>query len=155
MTVAIGSLIDLELINQVIDDAVMSWPVSERNKRLSVPVLRYDQQDFRQYRFLLYKDVGRVVGVAAWDAENMLVTVNGCGHLLHGLYIAPSYQGRGYGRRLMEEVFLASEMLGADGLLVKAQKVAVGFFRHCGLTVLPAQDSTDYPYMFWYQRGHI
>ena len=84
MTVAIGSLIDLELINQVIDDAVMSWPVSERNKRLSVPVLRYDQQDFRQYRFLLYKDLGRVVGVAAWDAENMLVTVNGRGHLLHG-----------------------------------------------------------------------
>ena len=46
-------------------------------------------------------------------------------------------------------------MLGADGLLVKAQKAAVGFFRHCGLTVLPVQDSTDYPYMFWYQRGHI
>ena len=65
MTVAIGTLIDLELINQVIDDAVMSWPLSERNKRLSVPVLRYDQQDFRQYRFLLYKDAGRDVGVAA------------------------------------------------------------------------------------------
>ena len=155
MTVAIGTLIDLELINQLIDDAVMSWPLSERNKRLSVSVLSYDQQDFRQYRFLLYKDAGRVVGVAAWDAENMMVTANGCGHLLHGLYIAPSYQGRGYGRCLMEEVFLASQMLGADGLLVKAQKVAVGFFKHCGLTALPTQSSTDYPHLLWYQRGHI
>ena len=112
MTVAIGTLIDLELINQVINGAVMSWPLSERNKRLSVSVLSYDQQDFRQYRFLLYKDASRVVGVAAWDAENMVVTANGCGHLLHGLYIAPSYQGRGYGRCLMEEVFFGLSNVG-------------------------------------------
>ena len=68
MNVAIGTLLDLELINQVIDDAVMSWPLSERNKRLTAPILSYDQQDFRQYRFLLFKDAGRVVGVASWDA---------------------------------------------------------------------------------------
>ena len=152
MTITLGTLVDLESINQVIDDAVMTWPLSERNKRLTVPILSYDQQDFRQFRFLLYKDGGRLIGVAAWDAENMLVTTNGRGHLLHGLYVAPSHQRRGYGQRLMEEAFMASEMLGADGLIVKAQRIALGFFQHCGLKVLPVQDSTDYPYLLWYQR---
>lgn len=155
MIIVKGALEDLDTINQVIDDAVMSWPLSERNKRLSVPILRYDQQDFKEYRFLLGKDAGHVVGVAAWNAQTLLSTPSGNGHLLHGLYIASAYQGRGFGTLMMRKVLLLSEMKGADGLLVKAQRPSVTFFEHLGMGLLRAENPNDYPYQFWAQKGSI
>ena len=155
MIIVKGALEDLDLINQVIDDAVMSWPLSERNKRLSVPILSYDQQDFTEYRFILGKEAGQVVGAAAWNAQTLLSTPSGNGYLLHGLYIASAYQGRGFGTVMLRNVLLLSQMQGADGLLVKAQRPAVKFFEHCGMVLLPAENPNDYPYQFWAQKGSI
>jgi len=171
MSIATGKKTDLDCINNVVAAAVMSWPMPERIKRLSVPVLSYDSEDFKHYRFVVYRQGGEikggevkggevkggevkggeVKGVAAWNPEAPLVTELGTGRLLHGLYISPDCQGRGYGRDLMAAVLSEAMTLGAEGLVIKAERPSIGFFEHCGLQPLSATGATDYPYQFWYQ----
>jgi len=171
MSIATGKKTDLDCINNVVAAAVMSWPMPERIKRLSVPVLSYDSEDFKHYRFVVYRQGGEikggevkggevkggevkggeVQGVAAWNPEAPLVTELGTGRLLHGLYISPDCQGRGYGRDLMAAVLSEAMTLGAEGLVIKAERPSIGFFEHCGLQPLSATGATDYPYQFWYQ----
>jgi GNAT superfamily N-acetyltransferase len=151
MSICKGEKPDLMRINQIITEAAMAWPMGERIKRLSVPVLCYDSEDFKHYQFALYKEDNLIVAVAAWNAEMPVVTPRGTGRLLHGLYVAPSCQGNGYGQLLMAHVAAEAKVLGANGLLVKAERPAIKFFEHCGLQLLPANGPTDYPYQFWYQ----
>ncbi|MDA9918980.1 GNAT family N-acetyltransferase [Porticoccaceae bacterium] len=151
MSIATGKKTDLDCINNVVAAAVMSWPMPERIKRLSVPVLSYDSEDFKHYRFVVYRQGGEIKGVAAWNPEAPLVTELGTGRLLHGLYISPDCQGRGYGRDLMAAVLCEAMTLGAEGLVIKAERPSIGFFEHCGLQPLSATGATDYPYQFWYQ----
>jgi len=161
MSIATGKKTDLDCINNVVAAAVMSWPMPERIKRLSVPVLSYDSEDFKHYRFVVYRQGGEIKGgevkggeikgVAAWNPEAPLVTELGTGRLLHGLYISPDCQGRGYGRDLMAAVLSEAMTLGAEGLVIKAERPSIGFFEHCGLQPLSATGATDYPYQFWYQ----
>ena len=151
MTIGTGNKTDLDCINKVVTAAVMSWPMPERIKRLSVPVLSYDNEDFKHYRFAVYKDADQIQGVAAWNPEAAVATEFGAGRLLHGLYISPDFQCRGQGRALMAAVLIEAVALGADGLVVKAERPSIGFFEQCGLRPLPAAGPTDYPYQFWYQ----
>ncbi len=152
MSIVKGKKTDLDCINQVITAAVKSWPMPERIKRLSVPVLSYDNEDFKYYRFAVYKEAEQIQGVAAWNPEAPVLTELGTGRLLHGLYISPEAQGRGYGQALMTAVLSEAEAQGADGLVVKAERPSIGFFEHSGLQPLAAAGPTDYPYQFWYQR---
>lgn len=151
MSICTAKHTDLAQINQLIAQAVMAWPMPERIKRLSVPVLSYDSEDFKHYQFLLLKEVDLIVGVAVWNAKTSVMTARGTGRLLHGLYIAPAFQGRGYGQQLMGQIFAEAGALGVDGVLVKAERPALGFFKHCALQSLPASNDTDYPYQFWHQ----
>jgi GNAT superfamily N-acetyltransferase len=153
MSIGTGYTTDLDCINHVVAAAIMSWPMPERVKRLSVPVLSYDSEDFKHYRFAVYRDADQIQGVAAWNSEEPIATKLGAGRLLHGLYIYPDFQGRGLGRTLMAAVLAEAVALGADGLVVKAERPSIGFFEQCGLQPLPAAGPTDYPYQFWYQRG--
>lgn len=151
MTICTGQHTDLAEINQVIAQAVRAWPMPERIKRLSVPVLCYDSEDFKHYDFVLCKETDLILGVAAWNPKISVMTARGAGLLLHGLYIAPAFQGRGYGQQLMAQIFAEAGDLGVDGVLVKAERPAIGFFKYCGLQSLPASNATDYPYQFWHQ----
>jgi GNAT superfamily N-acetyltransferase len=151
MSIHVAKRSDLVCINEVIAEAVMAWPMAERLKRLSVPVLCYDCEDFNHYQFILYKDQGATVGIGAWNAQVTVVTARGDGRLLHGLYILPAYQGMGFGQRLMEQILTEAMAIGADGLQIKAERPAITFFEHCGLHALSAGSPTDYPYQFWYQ----
>ena len=151
MSIDIGKITDLHCINKVVTAAVMSWPMPERIRRLSVPVLSYDSEDFKHYRFALYRDSGEIRGVAAWNAQAPMLTEFGIGRLLHGLYISPGSQGRGHGQTLTAAVLSEAVALGADGLVVKAERPSIGFFEHCGLQSLSALGPTDYPYQYLYQ----
>jgi GNAT superfamily N-acetyltransferase len=153
MSIGTGYTSDLDCINHVVAAAIMSWPMPERIKRLSVPVLSYDSEDFKHYRFAVYRDADQIQGVAAWNSEEPIATKLGAGRLLHGLYIYPDFQGRGLGRTLMAAVLAEAVALGADGLVVKAERPSIGFFEQCGLQPLPAAGPTDYPYQFWYELG--
>lgn len=151
MTIIRGKISDLPEINLVIAQAVMAWPMPERIKRLSVPVLCYDSEDFKHYQFMLYQQGDSSAGVVVWNAQTLVKTAKGQGYLMHGLYVAPNCQGRGIGRQLMQQVFSRAADAGADGVLVKAERAALGFFEQCGLEPLPAISQTDYPYQFWHK----
>ncbi len=137
---------DLKVINDVITTAVLAWPLPDRMKRLSLPLLRYDEVDLYHFEVVGAYALGSTVrprdlfGVAIWDQET-----------LHGLYVRPEAQGNGVGRALLDEVAARARMAGVARLLVKAERVSAGYFRRQGLT--PAGSDTPYPYAFYLNTG--
>ena len=56
----------------------------------------------------------------------------------------------GIGRRLIGAAIRAARQGNFDGMLVKANPDARGFFSAMGLEPLPTEDARrDYPYRFW------
>ena len=151
MTIQTASVSDQSAINRVITDAVMAWPMTERAKRLIIPVLCYNADDLTFFQTIVWRDNHEIVAVAAWDTTSRLILNKGRANLLHGLFVTPTAQGSGIGQILMAEVAkrLAQADPLLDGLLIKAERVSVGFFEHCGLERIPAQVAEDYPYQFW------
>ena len=143
---------DLDDVNAVIEAAVMHWDLPERVKRLSLPLLQYDRYDMDAYtvRVVEMPD-GRLAGVAAWTEADPLDLPPGTrGLLLHGIYLLPALQRQGVGSLLFAEARKAAGRLGANGLLVKAQAGAEGFFVRQGMTKLPVVDpDRDYPRRYW------
>lgn len=147
---------DLAAINAVVERALMSWDLSDRVKRLSLPAYRYDRHDFEALGFRVAVDAAdRVVGVAAWDTGHTSGPPGagpgvGNGVLLHGLYVDPHWHGRGVGSRLFAAVVDHAREGGHNGLLVRAQSGARGFFEHMGMRPLPATDEErDYAHRYW------
>ena len=143
---------DLQKINDVIGRAVMRWSLAERVKRLALPSYHYRSQDLDHLRILVAEDeAGGLAGVAAWEPAAPRDCPPGRrGLLLHGLYVDPDRQGRGVGTRLLGEAAAAAREDGYDGLLVKAQADASGFFQTRGLERLLAGDSArSYANRFW------
>ena len=143
---------DLDQINALIGRAVMTWALPERVKRLALPVYHYDRQDLEHLRILVAEEgASALAGVAAWEpAEARDCPPGRRWLLLHGLYVDPDRQGLGLGSRLLAAAADAAREQGCDGLLVKAQADAVGFFRARGLEPLACEDpDRDYPNRFW------
>jgi GNAT superfamily N-acetyltransferase len=65
----------------------------------------------------------------------------------------PAWQGCGIGWRLIQEVAKLARALPVDGVLVKAERIAVSYFESRGLLVVAATDRQDYPYQFWLGLG--
>lgn len=143
---------DLAVINRVVEDAVLTWKLPERVKRLALPSYRYHAYDLHHQHMLVadLPDVG-IVGVAALEEADPRDLPNPhTGLLLHGLYVHPAWQGRGIGTRLIETAFAICRETGHDGLLVKAQPDAAGFFQSRGMQRLAVKDpDRDYPYRYW------
>lgn len=143
---------DLAALNGVIERAVMTWRMAERVKRLSLPSYRYQAHDLDHLHLVVAEDTSHaIVGVAAWEPATPRDLPNGQrGLLLHGLYVDPEHQYRGIGSALLDAAIMATREAGFDGLLVKAQADARGFFARRGLQHLPVEDpARDYPYRFW------
>lgn len=143
-----ATLADLAKINQVIQSAVMNWPMAHRVKRLSVPVLQYRDTDLDFYEVLVATFRDEVVGVGVWDAHPGQSLPNGQGGLFHGLYVLPLIQGQGVGEALMEAVFSDARSRQTNGLLIKAQRVSRNFFEHHQMQALAANDK-EYPWQYW------
>jgi len=139
---------DLPAINRLIERAVMNWPMAKRVKRLTVPVLQYDESDLAFFELHVATIRDEIVGVAAWDATATQNLPNGQGGLFHGLYVLPLIQGQGVGEKLMEAVFEDARVRQVNGLLIKAQRVSRGYFAHQGIPALAANDG-EYPWLYW------
>jgi GNAT superfamily N-acetyltransferase len=145
---------DLPAINAVVEAAMMTWDLPERVKRLALPSYRYSGADRRQFGFALARDPvdDTIIGVAAWEPADR----NDCppgrtGMLLHGLYVDPRQTRRGLGRRLVQSALAASTEQRLDGLLVKAQRDARGFFERLGFQQLePVDGGRNYGLRNWY-----
>ncbi len=147
-----GSIRDLEAVNAVIAGAISRWNLPERVKRLSLPLYQYHRHDLDFLELIVAEDnQGHIVGVAGFErADPKETPPDRTALLLHGIYVASHRQHGGIGTRLFRAVEQAARARGFDGVLVKAQSGAEGFFRALGLITLPVRDEQrDYPYRFW------
>lgn len=141
-------------INAIIDSCVMQWDLPERVKRLSLSSYRYSACDLEHFEIVLAEVFGgEIAGVAAWQpAAASDLPGDKTGMLLHGLYVAPRYQHHGIGSLLVYAALDAVRTHGMDGLLVKAQTGAIGFFESREFIKLPIQNAErDYPHRWWRQ----
>ena len=147
-----AQLADLDDINRVIEAAVMSWDLAERVKRLSLFSYRYTEVDFDHLEMVVADhETQGVIGVAAWEtAEDKDAPPGKAALLLHGIYVTPSMHGQGLGQRLFRFAENAVQQHQVQGLLVKAQAGANGFFVAQGMQRLADEDSSSrYANRFW------
>jgi predicted N-acetyltransferase YhbS len=143
---------DLNAINAIIESCVMSWNLPERVKRLSLSSYRYGPYDLYHFDLVLAEITGgEIAGVAAWEpATPSDLPKDTTGMLLHGLYVAPPRQNQGIGRRLIDSALEAVRKQGMNGLLVKAQADAIGYFQSQDFASLTIENpKQDYPYRWW------
>ena len=143
---------DLDAINHCIADAIDSWDLPTRVKRLSLPLYRYHDTDLAHLQLIVAETTSAgIVGVAAW--ETAIPRDAPQGHsalLLHGIYITPSHQRSGLGSYLLKSVEEPANSLCRDGILVRAQAGATGFFaRHGYEKLTPTDPERDYPFRYW------
>jgi predicted N-acetyltransferase YhbS len=143
---------DLDAINHVIEAAVMTWNLPERVKRLSLPGYRYTPLDLEHFEFAVAEDTKKnIIGVTAWEQASANDTPAGkTALLLHGIYVAPAYHRQGVGQALFRQAEAAARQQGFDGILVRAQEDACGFFITLGMHRLAVEDhSRHYVNRFW------
>ncbi len=157
LTLNINDANSLTAINRVVETAVGAWPLPERVRRLALPVLCYSDIDGLEFEFLGFEAAGAVVGVAAWEVT---VTSRGPqgepGALLHGLYVHPQWQRQGVGQTLQREMGSRAAAAGAQGILLRAERVSVSYFERCGFQRVTAKPRGEagYPYLFWKPLRH-
>lgn len=141
---------DLSGINRVIAAAISAWTVSDRVKRLALPLYHYELADLEDLQIEKAVDtLCTIVGVIAWGPAGPEDTLGRDGEaVLHGLYVTPAHQGRGVGTALLEQARKQAERCGYRGFIIKASKDAVRFFEHLGCT-REEHAPNQYPYLFW------
>jgi GNAT superfamily N-acetyltransferase len=143
---------DLDGLNAVVTACIMRWDLPERVKRLTLNSYLYHSHDLDHLDILLaVTEEAKIVGVAAFEPAAPADLPKGqCGLSLHGLYVEPNYQHHGVGGRLVGAVLEQVRVRHLNGLLVKAQSGAVGFFLQQGFKHLPVEDpDRDYPHRYW------
>ncbi|MEQ8484432.1 MAG: GNAT family N-acetyltransferase [Pseudomonadales bacterium] len=144
--------VELATVNDIVTAAVLAWPMAERLKRIALNVLTYDALDMREFEVLLAEDSGAPAAVAVWDPATAITGSGARGALLHGLYVRPQAQRQGLGALLQRQVAHRAATHGYHGLVVKAERVSVSYFEHCGYARLDQSNpfGIDYPYLFWH-----
>jgi N-acetylglutamate synthase-like GNAT family acetyltransferase len=152
MNIRPARLEDLDAINRVIESAVMTWNLPERVKRLSLSSYRYNEMDFKHLDMIVAEDTSQnIIGVAAWEeADKKDLPEGKSGLLLHGIYVDPRHHHRGTGKQLLRYAEQAAQQKDDDGVLVKAQADAEGFFIKQGMQRLPVENAKrEYANRFW------
>ena len=142
---------DLPAINRVIEAAIMQWNLPERVKRLSLPSYFYNEFDLEHFEIIVAKDANDIIGVASLELADQLDTPgNQTGVLLHGLYVHPDKQDKGTGKLLIDAAEKVVRDKGLNGIIVKAQADAIGYFIKQGFSEIEMQNtSRDYAHRFW------
>ena len=142
---------DLDAVNAVVEAAIQTWKLPDRVKRLALPVYRYTSEDLGHLQLRVLEQSSGIVAVAAWEpADPRDLPGAGSGMLLHGLYVDPARHGQGLGARLLDDAAGAARVRGHDGILVRAQADAEGFFARRGFARLPVRDAArDYAARLW------
>jgi GNAT superfamily N-acetyltransferase len=134
-------------INDVVASAIANWPIAPRVKRLVTPSYLYTREDFDHFTFIGAYRGDYLLGTAAVDRQPEAARDDAREWLLHGLYVRPAEQGNGTGTRLVDALKSQATLAGVSGILVKAERHAVGFFEKQRFHRLAVTDpATDYPY---------
>jgi GNAT superfamily N-acetyltransferase len=148
---------ELPAINAVVEAALTTWDLPARVRRLVLPSYRYQEIDLAHLGFALARDHADagIAGVAAWETADRRDCPSGhAGLLLHGLYVDPARHGQRIGSRLLAQVADHAAAAGLDGVLVRAQRDAEGFFERQGMQRLAvADEQRDYAGRYWLRVG--
>jgi GNAT superfamily N-acetyltransferase len=103
------------------------------------------------YLVVAVDESGDIIGVAAWEQASPKDIPHGkTALLLHGIYVDPSCHQHGVGRQLFHAAEEAAVRDHFDGLLVKAQRDAVDFFKAQGMQKLVVENTEqNYANRFW------
>jgi GNAT superfamily N-acetyltransferase len=142
---------ELDAVNSIIEAAIGTWNISPRVKRMVLPSYQYNEHDFAHFTLLGARVDGQLVGLASLEpADSGDIPEGQRALLVHGIYVKPERHGAGIGARLVSAATGEARRLGYTGLLVRAERSAVGFFEKQGFDLLPVLDSAkDYPYRLW------
>jgi predicted N-acetyltransferase YhbS len=143
---------DLEAINRIVEAAVMTWDLPERVKRLSLSSYRYNALDLEHFNMVVAEaEQQHIIGIAAWEqADARDIPAGQIGLMLHGIYVDPAHHYQGIGRQLFQYAEQAARQQHYDGVLVKAQTGAEGFFLAQGMHRLPVENSErHYANRYW------
>jgi GNAT superfamily N-acetyltransferase len=152
VTIRLAGTQDLAELNQVVEQAIMSWRLPDRVKRLALPSYRYNDLDMQHMEILAAIGPDKaLIGLAAWELNDQAKPAReNPAILLHGIYVLPEYQRRGIGSHLLQMVEETARSGGFSGILIRAQSDAVGFFRAKGYSQLStAEDPTDFQHLYW------
>ena len=143
---------DLQTVNRIVSESITSWGLGERVRRLATPCLHYKEPDLQHMTIVVLSVAqGEDVGVAAWEETHSANTSrHTSASLLHGLYVVPSYQGRGIGARFIELLAQWTRAANGDGIAVRAWRDSAAFFLSRRFEQTPSEGSTDtYPLCLW------
>ncbi|MCA1789138.1 MAG: GNAT family N-acetyltransferase [Thioalkalivibrio sp.] len=142
---------DLDAVNAVVEAAIHTWKLPERVKRLALPLYRYTPEDLAHLQLRVLEKPPGIIAVAACEpADPRDLPGAGSGMLLHGLYVDPARHRQGLGARLLGDAAGAARDRGHEGILVRAQADAEGFFAGRGFRRLPVRDAArDYAARLW------
>ena len=130
---------DLCQINALIAAAMDTWRLSERVKRLSLPLYQYDENDLEHLLIVVAEsEETTIAGIAAIEPADASECPRGHNAaLLHGIYVDPLHHRGGIGTRLLRYMQVIASSRGFDGLLVKANPEATTFFESRAFEQLP------------------
>ena len=140
---------DLGTVNAVIEQATLSWDLSDRVRRLALPSLQYKELDLQYMHVALVSACGSSeAGVAAWEeADRHDAPKAARAVLLHGLFVLPARQRRGIGTTLLEGVEDWTLQRGFDAIVLRAWRESAAFFRARGFDELNAENAMRQPPM--------
>ena len=143
---------DLNSINHLIAAAIATWRLSDRVKRISLPLYRYREDDLEEMQIVIaHCGDDKILGVGAVEPAYASDLFDGLPtSLLHGIYVTPNLHRNGIGTSLSEKIETLARSCGARVLLVKARPEAISFFGARGFSQLNTRDHRgDYPYRFF------
>ena len=143
---------DLHSVNNLIAAAIDTWQLTDRVKRISLPLYRYQGDDLRDMQLVVaHSGDDEILGVAALEQAYATDLLDGLRtSVLHGIYVAPNLHRNGVGSRLLEKIENMAHSQGTEVLLVKARPEAIAFFSTREFRKLSTRDnSRDYPYQFY------
>lgn len=152
-----ASRLDLTDINLVIERAIGTWATTERVKRQALPLHHYNTTDLDDMWLVVAEsNTAEIYGITALEYTGIEPFItSGTSMSLHGLYVDPSAQGNGLGRRLLVAAGAIAFALGCEGLNIKAARYSVGFFKRLGLQAMSADENSGYPYRYWYATRSV
>lgn len=133
----------------------MTWDLSDRVKRLTIPTYKYDTMDLQHLEIVVAEQEHSIVGVAAWEQANPVdAPKDKTALLLHGIYVDPQHQRRGIGSLLFKAAEKAASELQLGGLVVKAQKGSEHFYMAQDMSKLTVEDEKrEFENRYWKALG--
>ncbi len=144
------------MINQILQEAVSRWRLTDRLLRLTLPLLRYQDEDFKTMSISMVAENKEPLGFVSWHHFQTTRHSTPGSLSLHGLYIRPEAQARGIGKQLLSYAERHALSVGASLLELKAWRDAESYFRKLGFVAKDSiKQEKQYPIPLYREIKHV